>query len=154
MPAVESRYRTADARGFAASREHRAFGGSSMGAVNTWYAFIESSTRFKYFMPMAGDSWVLGVSGGGTATEEIASYLDDVARDSHLEARRLPDRRIGGLLRRARRQIQPQVRAMWRLPSFDHRNLRVTLDPGGDHDSASLQEQLYNSLPLLFRETR
>jgi enterochelin esterase-like enzyme len=154
MPAVERRYRTyartPDARGFEASREHRAFGGFSMGAVNTRYAFIRSLDRFKYFMPMAGDSWVLGVTSGGS--EETASYLDRVVRESgygrddYLIAASVGSRdSIGG-------QIRPQVREMWKFPSFNRRNLRFTLDPGGEHSSASWQNQLYNSLPLLFED--
>jgi hypothetical protein len=101
-------------------------------------------------MPMAGDSWVLGVTSGGS--EETASYLDRVVRESgygrddYLIAASVGSRdSIGG-------QIRPQVREMWKFPSFNRRNLRFTLDPGGEHSSASWQNQLYNSLPLLFED--
>jgi enterochelin esterase-like enzyme len=76
MPAVESRYRTfartADAAGFIASRTHRAFGGFSMGAVTTWYVLIDSLDYFAFFMPMAGDCWVIEDSGGSGAPRVIA----------------------------------------------------------------------------------
>ena len=58
IPVVESRYRTyaetTDAEGIEASREHRAIGGFSMGAVTTWYAFDETLDAFKWFMPISG----------------------------------------------------------------------------------------------------
>ena len=64
IPVVESRYRTyaetTDAEGIEASREHRAIGGFSMGAVTTWYAFDETLDAFKWFMPISGDCWSLG----------------------------------------------------------------------------------------------
>ena len=59
IPVVESRYHTyaetTDAEGIEASRKHRAIGGFSMGAVTTWYAFDETLSAFKWFMPISGD---------------------------------------------------------------------------------------------------
>ena len=52
IPLVESRYRTyaesTDAAGLEASREHRAIGGFSMGAVTTWYALEHTLAYFIY----------------------------------------------------------------------------------------------------------
>ena len=59
IPAVESRYSTyADdvtREGLAASRDHRAFGGFSMGSVNTWRTFQYALDCFRYFMPLSGN---------------------------------------------------------------------------------------------------
>ncbi|MGN0072089.1 MAG: alpha/beta hydrolase [Atopobiaceae bacterium] len=59
MPAVEAHYRTfaatADAAGFAASRERRFFGGFSMGAYEAWYVLIHYLPWFKYFLPLCGN---------------------------------------------------------------------------------------------------
>lgn len=64
IPIVESRYHTytesTDIAGIKASREHRAIGGFSMGAVTTWYALEHTLDCFKYFMPISSDSWSLG----------------------------------------------------------------------------------------------
>lgn len=61
MPAVESRYRTyaesTDEAGLEASRNHRAFGGFSMGAVTTWYQLVNSLDYVAWFMPLSGDCW-------------------------------------------------------------------------------------------------
>ena len=64
IPLVESRYRTyaqqTDFKGLQASRNHRAIGGFSMGAVTTWYALEGTLDCFKYFMPISSEGWSLG----------------------------------------------------------------------------------------------
>lgn len=58
IPAVESRYSTFAAstneQDLIASREHRAFGGYSMGAAITWNMFMENLDYFYYFIPNCG----------------------------------------------------------------------------------------------------
>lgn len=67
MPAVESRYRTCaqftDEAGLEASRNHRAFGGFSMGAVITWYQLVNSLDYVAWFMPLSGDCWECRIGG-------------------------------------------------------------------------------------------
>lgn len=57
MPAVEGRYSTYAAdvspEGLAASRDHRGFGGFSMGSVATWRTFQHGLDYFRYFLPMS-----------------------------------------------------------------------------------------------------
>ncbi|WP_181429220.1 esterase family protein [Curtobacterium sp. MCSS17_008] len=155
MPAVESRFRTyattADADGFRASRDHRAFGGFSMGGVTTWYTFINDLDTFRYFMPMAGDSWAIADSGGLVEPERTAAQLDRVARQSGFgkgDYRILAsvggsDGTIG--------QMQPQVDEMREFPdSFDDSNLRFTIDAGGGHDDDSFLQQLHTSIQQIF----
>lgn len=59
IPAVESKYSTFAAdttkEAFIASRDHRGFGGFSMGSVNTWCTFRYAMDFFRYFMPMSGN---------------------------------------------------------------------------------------------------
>ena len=58
IPAVEGTYSTyADnvtPEGIKASRDHRAFGGFSMGSVGTWDTFLICLDAFRYFMPSSG----------------------------------------------------------------------------------------------------
>ena len=79
IPVVESRYRTyaetTDAEGIETSRDHRAIGGFSMGAVTTWYAFDETLDAFRYFMPVSGDCWSLGRFAGMNRPDDTAAYL-------------------------------------------------------------------------------
>lgn len=58
IPAVENKYSTyaesTDLEGLKASRDHRGFGGFSMGSVNIWCTFRYALDYFRYFMPMSG----------------------------------------------------------------------------------------------------
>lgn len=57
LPAVESAYSThardVTPQGLQASRDHRGFGGFSMGAVATWRTFQYGLDYFRYFLPMS-----------------------------------------------------------------------------------------------------
>lgn len=58
IPAAESKYSTyaenTSPAGLSASRDHRAFGGFSMGSVNTWRTFEYCLDYFRYFAPSSG----------------------------------------------------------------------------------------------------
>lgn len=58
IPAVEGKYSTyaddTSREGIKQSRDHRGFGGFSMGSVNTWNTFRYCLDYFRYFMPMSG----------------------------------------------------------------------------------------------------
>lgn len=74
MPAVESKYSTyaesTDPESLAASRDHRAFGGFSMGSMNTWRTFEYCLDFFRYFAPSSG-----GPVGDG-------EYMANIVRNS------------------------------------------------------------------------
>lgn len=57
MPAVEGKYSTwaedTTPEAFTASRDHRGFGGFSMGSVTTWHTFQYALDDFRYFLPMS-----------------------------------------------------------------------------------------------------
>lgn len=89
MPAVESTYstfaETVDETGFTASREHRAFGGFSMGAVTTWYVFEGNLSYFHGFIPISGDSWTVEMQGGRSKRRKLqpglhSLYLNRIIR--------------------------------------------------------------------------
>lgn len=74
IPAVESTYSTyaerTDPAGLAASRDHRGFGGFSMGSMNIWHTFEYCLDYFRYFAPSSG-----GPIGNG-------EYMAQIVRDS------------------------------------------------------------------------
>lgn len=74
LPAVESRYATyavsTDQEGIRASRDHRGFGGLSMGSVTTWHTFEHCLEGFRYFLPMSG-------SGGTLSAQRLAQAVED-----------------------------------------------------------------------------
>ncbi len=86
MPAVEERYNTyaksSSSEGLIAARDHRAFGGFSMGSVTTWYALIHNIDYIKYYMPMSGDCWVQEMMGGRTMPEQTAKTLAESISES------------------------------------------------------------------------
>jgi hypothetical protein len=57
------------------TREERVISGFSMGGVTTWYAFLEALDLFYWFLPLSGDCWVCGETGGGKYPEETAAEL-------------------------------------------------------------------------------
>ncbi len=86
IPAVEGRYgtyaETTDEAGIVASREHRAFGGFSLGSITTWYEFENGLNLQKWYLPMSGDSWLAGVFGGQSQPEKTAQMLADIVNAS------------------------------------------------------------------------
>lgn len=70
IPAVEGTYstwaETTTPEGLRASRDHRGFGGFSMGSVTTWHTFQYCLDYFRYFMPMSGN-----MGDGGWAAEVV-----------------------------------------------------------------------------------
>lgn len=161
MPAFETKYRThalsADAAGFAASREHRAFGGFSMGGLTTWSVFENCLADFAYFVPMSGDCWEYGVKGGGSHPRETADYLAERVlaggwtKDDFKIYAGCGDRDI------AHPNLTPQIEAMKErgdvfvmAENFADGNLWHCVCENGWHDVHTVTRILYNALPKLF----
>ena len=74
IPAVEGTYSTyaeeTTPEGIAASRDHRAFCGFSMGSVATWRTFEHCLDAFRYFLPSSGSLTTDG------------QFMADLVRDS------------------------------------------------------------------------
>lgn len=77
IPAVEGKYSTyaedTTQEGLMASRDHRGFGGFSMGSVNTWCTFRYGLDYFRYFMPMSGSY--------GADGEQLAAFVKESGHD-------------------------------------------------------------------------
>ena len=119
IPIVENRYHTytenTDMTGIKASREHRAIGGFSMGAVTTWYALEHTLDCFKYFMPISSDSWSLGRFAGMDYPNETAARLANIIRSSTLPENDFYIWACSGTDDVAYGRIWGQVRAMAQL---------------------------------------
>ena len=72
IPAVEGKYSTyaesTSAEDIAASRDHRAFAGFSMGSVCTLYTLENCLDQFRYFQPMSGSIDPYGIDAAVTAS--------------------------------------------------------------------------------------
>lgn len=88
MPAVEGRFHTyaegTTPKELAASRDHRAFGGFSLGSVTTWMQFCHNSDYIRYFLPMSGSCWYYG-GYGDFQIEKNADHLEQLIKDNNLD---------------------------------------------------------------------
>ena len=155
IPIVENRYHTytenTDMTGIKASREHRAIGGFSMGAVTTWYALEHTLDCFKYFMPISSDSWSLGRFAGMDYPNETATHLANIIRSSTLPENDFYIWACSGTDDVAYGRIWVQVQAMAQLTDvFSVNNLTFHEQDKARHEFRSLAQYLYNALPFLF----
>ena len=155
IPIVESRYHTytesTDIVGIKASREHRAIGGFSMGAVTTWYALEYTLDCFKYFMPISSDSWSLGRFAGMDYPTETADYFANIVRSATSSKNDFYIWACSGTDDVAYDRIWTQVQAMAQLSDvFSVGNLTFHEQEGARHEFQPIAEYLYNALPSLF----
>jgi len=161
VPFVETTYRTFAASGskedLKASRGHRAFSGFSMGAVSTWSAFAQGLDYIKYFMPLSGDCWALGVKAGHTKPLETAQYLAQAAKDAGYGPQDYYVLCATGAQDIAYPNLKPQIEAMKEqreafIYSADlHQgNFYFVTTPDGVHNWQWQHQFIYNILPDLF----
>lgn len=161
IPAVESQYstyaETTDPQGLTASRGHRAFGGFSMGAVTTWYVFMENLDYFHTFIPISGDCWTIATQGGGSQPEETARALEQALEDSGYGPEDFFIYAITGSEDIAYPMMSSQIEAMQDLPDSFHfgtengvENIRFAVLDGGVHSYDYVRRYLYNLMPLLW----
>lgn len=150
LPAVESKYSTyaedTTPKGLAASRNHRGFGGFSMGSVNTWCTFRYCLDYFRYFLPMSGS---YGMSG-----EEMAEIV-------HLSGHTWEDFFIysaSGTGDFAYSAFKSQIMSMssvsdgtFRLADNEKTGNMIFLEREGyTHDGAASEEYTYNGLKFFW----
>lgn len=161
MPAVETAYSTyavtADEAGFQASRNHRAFGGFSMGAVTTWYIFEEHLAYFKNFIPCSGDSWTVKKFGGQSEPEETARILSESVARQGYTAEDFFICVATGTKDIAEPQLSAQIAAMRSMEVFQilgsdrgDGNTVYCLREGAYHDYPYIRLYLFNILPDLW----
>lgn len=154
IPAVESTYstyaETTDEEGILASREHRAFGGFSLGSITTWYIFENAFDYQKWFLPMSGDNWHIRMFGGQYAPKETAEFLATVVDNSPYKDNFYVWYAVGTADSRFE-QTDNQARAMMDIPeTFNSSNFSYHQKEGGQHDFNSVWEFCYNALPFMF----
>ena len=158
MPAVESAYSTyansADDGGFRASRDHRAFGGFSMGSVTTWYVFQQEMDYFGTYIPISGDSWAVGMQGGRSNPAETAKALTDSVAAQGFTADDFMIYAITGSEDIAEPCMTPMVEAMKAYPDVFRMNGDANtfyyVKDGGVHNMTYVKEYLYNLLPVIY----
>lgn len=154
IPAVEGQYHTfakdTSEEALRASREHRAFGGFSLGAVTTWYEFVYDLDIVSRFVPMSGDCWILGTYGGLYQPVETVDYLEQVIAEGNWRETDFMIYEGIGTSDPIWDQTDSQIQEMFRRPTFTISNLRYGIKRNGRHDLNACAEYLYHALPLFF----
>lgn len=155
MPAVESKYRTyateTTLEGFKTSRQHRAFGGFSMGSVTTWNVFSRCLPYIRDFIPMSGGMTM--TTGGGSVAASLATVVSNAglgAHDFYINAMSgSGDYAASGLAAQIDQMAntQPFVRSRDRSEG----NIYYREWPGGLHEYLACITYVYNALYNLFR---
>ena len=158
IPLVESRYRTyaetTDAAGLAASRDHRAIGGFSMGGVTTWYAMDETLSLYRWYMPVSGDCWSLGAFAGMNRPDDTARYLAERITAQGYGTHDFYIWAAAGTSDSAYRETLNQIEGMARLSGvFTLGNMTFHEKDGASHDYRPTIEYIYNALPFFFPPT-
>lgn len=156
MPAVEGKYHTYSKgnskKALADSRDHRAFGGFSMGAVTTWMQFCMNSDYIRYFLPMSGACWYYGGYGNSRPAENC-DLLEKTVRDNKLDERGYFIYVCTGTNDTLRGEVDLQMKEMYaRKNTFTPDHVAYFMKDGGAHDYSSEMEYIYNALPLFFTQ--
>ena len=156
MPAVEGQYhtyaRSMTDEDLKASRNHRAFGGFSLGSVTTWLEFCHDTDYIRYFLPMSGSSWYYGTY-GDFQIEKNVDYIEQLVQDRDLNLRGYFIYHAVGTNDAVKSQSLMMADEMLsRGEVFPPEHYVFYLKDGGYHDFDAVQEYLYNALPLFFKE--
>lgn len=145
IPAVEEKYSTyansTSKEDLIASRNHRGFGGFSMGSVTTWRTFEYCLDYFRYFLPMSGSFTTDG------------SYMDNIVKNSGYEWNDFFIVAITGTSDFAASAFEQQIESMKEYTdSFRYSdnekegNLTYRIREGYSHDAMASMEYTYNGL--------
>ena len=156
MPAVEGKYKTYAASpsdaDLKASRDHRAFGGFSLGSVTTWMAFCYDTDYIRYFLPMSGSSWYYG-GYGDFQTEKNVDFIENLVQENDLDQRGYFIYHAVGTQDAVKSQTLMQAEEMLSREIFTPEHYVFYQKEGGVHDFNAVQEFCYNALPLFWRDS-
>ncbi len=154
MPAVEGTFHTYAAstslEDLAASRDHRAFGGFSLGSVTTWMEFCHDTDYIRYFLPMSGSSWYYGTYGDFQTVRNV-DYVQQIVEENDLNERGYFIYHAVGTEDVVKSQTLMMAEEMLsRDGVFPPEHYMFYQKEGGHHDFDAVQEFMFNALPLFF----
>ena len=154
MPAVEGQFHTyaesTSPDDLKASRDHRAFGGFSLGSVTTWLQFCYDSDYIRYFLPMSGSCWYYG-GYGDFQIEKNVDFIQQLIQDNDLDERGYFIYHGVGTNDTVKSQsIDMAEEMLSRSDIFTPDHYVFYQREGGQHDHISCREFMYNALPLFF----
>lgn len=144
IPAVEGKYSSyaasTSAEDLIAARDHRGFGGFSMGSVTTWRTFEYCLDYFRYFAPSSGSL----ITDGG--------YMDDIVKNSGYDWNDFFLVTMTGTEDFAASAFEQQIENMQNYDSFRYSdtekdgNLTFRIKEGYSHSGTAAMEYTYNAL--------
>ncbi len=155
MPAAEGKYHTyandTTREGLKSARDHRAFGGFSLGAVTTWLEFCYDCDYIRYYLPMSGSCWYYGTY-GDFQIERNVDFIEKLVEDEKLDERGYLIYHAVGTNDVVKSQSVDMANEILSRDRFTPDHYMFYRKDGGYHDLDAVQEYLYNSLPLFFAE--
>lgn len=160
IPVVEKKYNThlegTDSVAVTRSREHRAFGGFSMGALATWYQLAYGVNAVKTFIPLSGDIWVYDAQGKKQDAHTAAEWINGMLEKSPF-AHDFEVYGYTGTKDLAGNPMKSVVEALDKYaPLFRYNtpdaNLRFAMRQNGEHFYGHINEYLYLALPLIYKK--
>lgn len=161
MPSVEGTYSTyakdTDPDSLKAARDHRIFGGFSMGGVTTWYALMQSMAYCRYYFPISG---MLYWGPDGTENERnTLSWSGMLLANALTQQGYTRDDfyiyTCTGGYDEAKPLLEQQVQSMAQLDIFqfgnsqdDTNNFTYGYSPYEDHTWLAVFKYIYNALPI------
>ncbi len=154
MPYLEEKLSTyaenTSIKGLRASRDHRAFGGFSMGAVTTWHQFLFNLDLIHSFIPMSCDSWIRGANGGLLKPELTVHSLVTAVHNQRYHLNDYFIYACAGKGDPMFKNIDTQVQEMKRRQEFCAGNMIYAIKEDGLHDMNTVREYFCNALPHIF----
>lgn len=160
IPTVASLYNTylqgkTDSIAIAATREHRAFGGFSMGALCTWYQLAYGISAVRNYIPLSGDIWTYDAQGKKQDAATSAQWMADMVNASAYAN----DFQVYGYSGTKDMAGDPEKNVIKELrdyaPTFRYggmnANLRYSMKEGGQHFYGDINQYLYYALPLIWK---
>ena len=161
IPSVETKYNTflqpgkTDSVAIAATREHRAFGGFSMGALCTWYQLAYGISAVRNFLPLSGDIWTYDTEGKKQDAYKSAEWMYQQVANSKYGH----DFQVYGYSGTKDMAGEPEKNVINALREFSpifryggpDANLRFSMKEGGQHFYGDINQYLYYALPLIWK---
>lgn len=159
IPVVETKYNTylkgTDSLAVTRSRDHRAFGGFSMGALTTWYQLAYGVNAVRTYIPLSGDIWVYDAQGKKQDARTSAEWINGMLEKSPF-AHDFQVYGYTGTEDIAGNPMKAVVEALGQYaPLFRYRtpdaNLYFAMRENGEHFYGHINEYLYLALPVIFK---
>lgn len=160
IPYIESNYRTyaqsTSTEDLINSRNHRAFGGFSMGGFVTMSVFLEDLDYFEYFIPMSA---AYNYRYNELSYDDVAKIFADAAKDSGFTKNDYYIFAASGTDDFLSEPLYEQIKAMsdytdqfaYTKNGFENGNMLFYQLDGNEHGSIYSYDYIYNALKLFFK---